>query len=182
MVPAGEPDWAAWRRSMKARASVRARVVAAWPGYLELDLGTPVPARARRGDLVPRPGSLRALDRFVGREVEGLVIAVEPERRGVVISPRHLAALRFGQAYRDGRKVSGRVVEANQGGLMVEVEGALGFVPRPELPPKQAEAHQSLVGSAWSGYVINATQRKFILSPRPPGTSLRPQTAVVSAA
>lgn len=168
-VPPREIDWEGWRRKMEAGVAVRGRAVAARSGYVKLDLGADVPARARRKDLVPRPGSTEAFDRFLGREIEGLVIFVEPEARGVVVSPRHLSALRFGEALREGRKVSGRVVEANRGGLMVEVDGAIGFVPRPHLPRDQAGAHHLLVGGPWTGYVIKATQRKFVLSPnRPP--------------
>lgn len=164
----GGPEWERWRRAKEERAAVSARVIAAWPGYLELDLGVQVRARARRGDLLPRPGSLRDMDRYVGAELQGLVTVVEPERRGVVVSPRHLAVLRFDEAFRQGRKVSGRVVDANDGGIMVEVEGARGFVPKSHLAPEDARAHVALVGREWSGYVIRATARKFILSARPP--------------
>lgn len=153
---------------METKLPVRARVVAAWPGYVELDLGDGIAARARRTDLVPPPGRLGDLDALVGGEIEGLVVAVEPDERGVIVSPRHLAILRFGEALRRGRRVSGRVVAANDGGIIVEVGGARGFVPRPEMSTSDASNHRALVGCEWRGYVVQATARKFILSSRRP--------------
>lgn len=162
-----EPAWQRWRKQMERRAPVTARVVAAWPGYMELDLGA-VPGRIRRKDLVPRPGRLEDMERLVGEEIQGLVVAVEPEGHGVVISPRHLSKLCFGQALTSGRRLSGHVVVANDGGLVVEVEGARGFVPRSQLRRWRRSNHRARVGRAWKGYALTVTGRKFILSERRP--------------
>jgi ribosomal protein S1 len=118
---------------------------------------------------------------LVGEEIEGLVIAIEPGERGLLVSPRHLAARRFGRIAGRRRRVQGRVLYANGGGLVVDLGGRItGFVPRSELLPEHSAQHADLAGERWRGYVLEATRRSIVLTVSEPESTSR-AGAIVSA-
>ena len=132
-----------------------------------VDLPPGLSAFIRRGDLPPswrRHPSLA-----VGRAVEGLIVDLRSARGGViVVSPRHLGLQRCEAALNKRRTVRAHVTGVNRGGLVAEVDGLGGFLPRPELRPKDALRYADLVGTTVRAYVIRVSRQQAILSAFPP--------------
>jgi ribosomal protein S1 len=145
---------------------VTARVVAATGAGVALELEPDLPGFARRGDMAcstrADPGAL------VGETVRGLVIAVPPERKMVLVSPRHLAVELCRAVVNTRRRVPVQVTGANRGGLLVDVHGLPGFLPRSELAPADALRHDELVGTVRRAYVIHVSGQQTIVSAFPP--------------
>lgn len=107
---------------------------------------------------------------LVGSVLEGLVLQVRLDEGHacVYISPRHLGAQRCKAVVGKRRTVPARVTGANRGGLLVDVYGLRGFLPRSELPAREAAEHVRLIGTDRELYVIQATAQQVIASAYPP--------------
>jgi ribosomal protein S1 len=106
---------------------------------------------------------------LVGKTLTGLVIEPPDVQPGVVVvSPRRFAVEYFRAALDSGRRVAGLVVRANRGGIVVEVDGVEGFVPRSELRRRENRDRHSLVGKRWQGRVLSVTPKDQVLTSRSP--------------
>lgn len=76
----------------------------------------------------------------VGDEVEAIVVEQENEQGELELSFRlagnQLVWDRLNQLVKDGLTVSARVTAANKGGLMIQLEGVVGFLPVSQLSPE----------------------------------------------
>jgi ribosomal protein S1 len=104
----------------------------------------------------------------IGETIEGLLIASPLEREILLLSPRHLGIMRCEAALNKRRAISVEVANANRGGLLMDVGGLPGFLPRSELRPADAFSHAELVGRTIAAYVIGLSQQQTILSAFPP--------------
>ncbi len=160
------PRLATYARAYRTRLPVKGRVVASTGAGVALELPPGLPGFVRRGDM----SSMTRVDpsALIGQTVEGLVIGLPPERQTIIVSPRHLAVERCRAVLDKPRRVPVRVTGANHGGLLVDVYGLRGFVPRSELPTSQALRHTELVGTERRAYVIRINSQQAILSAFPP--------------
>ncbi|MGH2957599.1 MAG: S1 RNA-binding domain-containing protein [Solirubrobacterales bacterium] len=81
---------------------------------------------------------------------------------------RRAALARFRGALRTGERLSGRVVGANRGGVLIRIDDSTGFLPRSQLDLRDGQDHRSLVGQGWTGYALRVSSRKLILTTRSP--------------
>jgi ribosomal protein S1 len=72
------------------------------------------------------------------------------------------------RALRWQRPITAEVVAWNRGGIMLDVFGAPGFVPRSELAPADRARYRELVGTQWRGYLVAITPRQVIAAAQPP--------------
>jgi ribosomal protein S1 len=147
---------------------VRGEVTFATGAGVGVELAAGLPGFVKRAHL---PADARAdPSTLVGSELEGLVLQVRLDEGHacVYISPRHLAAQRCKAVVGKRRTVPARVTGANRGGLLVHLHGLAGFVPRSELPAREAAEHARLVGTDRELYVIRASVQQVIASAYPP--------------
>jgi small subunit ribosomal protein S1 len=164
-------SWATYEDAQRRGRPVVGRVTRATGAGVHLELPGDLSGFVRRADL---PASHRAAPRaLVETEVEGLVIEVDPKRRRIMVSPRHLAVARCKPAVNKRRKVPVEIRGANRGGLLVEVYGLRGFMPRSELRPRDGVDHGKLIGTSCRAYVIHVSGQQAIVSAFPPGKRKR---------
>lgn len=117
-----------------------------------------------------------------GDEVEATVVELENENGDVELSFRSAGAKRTWNHLRDLQKentiISVKIVDANKGGLMVSLEGMVGFLPVSQLSPehyprvsggdkaKILEKLKSYVGHEFNAKVldVNEQEEKLIFS------------------
>ena len=110
---------------------------------------------------------IRALK--VGDEVTAVVVVTESDAGQVVLSLRRAAAdskwKLVEEAMGDGRILSGKVKEATKGGLLVEIEGVIGFVPSSQVSAKY-DGGAGLLGQQIQVKVIEVDreQNRLVLS------------------
>jgi ribosomal protein S1 len=76
------------------------------------------------------------------------------------------------------------VVRDNNGGLIIDVGGIRGFLPRSLMTKRQYRRYRDLVGRRWKGYihhvqptqVILTARKPQALAPDPPPTGRRSRT------
>ncbi|MEM9004277.1 MAG: S1 RNA-binding domain-containing protein [Cyanobacteria bacterium P01_F01_bin.86] len=104
----------------------------------------------------------------LGEEHEFLIIRDQDSEGRVVLSIRRLLAQRLweklGEQETNSEILDVKVTGTNKGGVIVDVEGLRGFVPRSQL--SQAEDLEALVGSNLSvGFLeVNPEKNKLVLS------------------
>jgi hypothetical protein len=103
----------------------------------------------------------------VGRELEGMIVAIDEDAGAVMISPRLLALRHLRAAASACELVQGSVVSSGAAGLTVDVDGVRGFVPLRELSP-DALLTGPEPGSAWRGYVSSVGDTSPQLTQQPP--------------
>jgi ribosomal protein S1 len=155
-----------YERAYRARVPVRGRAVAATGAGVAIDLPPGIPAFVRRGDMAASTRADPAA--LIGSAVEGLVIALPPARKTVLVSPRHLGVDRCRAVVGRRRLVPIKVTGANRGGVIVDVHGVPGFMPRSEMRPADALRHTELVGQTVRGYVIRVSGQQAVVSAYPP--------------
>jgi small subunit ribosomal protein S1 len=104
---------------------------------------------------------------IVGTEVEGLVLQAERHRDRLMLSPRHLAVERAKRAQARQRRVTANVFGANRGGLLLDVFGLLGFVPRSEMSHRDAARFREFVGDEWRGFIVDVYAQRLTASAWP---------------
>ena len=141
---------------------MRGRVVDASAAgvVIELDSGR---RAVVRGDDLP-PAMQREPAGLVGAEIEGLVVAMDRDHGGMLVSARHLGIQRCASIAGTRRRVRGRVLRANRAGLQLDVSGLTGFLPLWELPAGDALALERFVGTTRRVYVIGMTRTHALLS------------------
>lgn len=86
----------------------------------------------------------------VGDEVTAYVVSPESDGGQMVLSLRRAASdarwKQFEEAMESGSDMFGMVKETNKGGLLVEIEGVVGFVPASQLSHQAAEGLDKMVG------------------------------------
>ena len=102
----------------------------------------------------------------VGRELEGLVIALDKQAGMALLSPRLLALRHARAAAAADRQVRGSIVSAATTGIVVDLDGARGYAPLTELPPDVLLAGAE-PGSPWHGFVTGMTDTSPLLSQFP---------------
>jgi S1 RNA binding domain len=164
-------SFAAYVRALERERPVRGRVIDASGAGVGLALPPGLRGFVRRKDL-PR-SARRHPARLVGTEIEGLVVSVQkdaPIDRKILVSPRQLGGRRCMAAAGSRRRVTGRVVGVNRGGLILEIAGLQGFLPRPEMTPHRFADLEPMVGKTRRCYVIKASMQEVILSDFTPRT------------
>jgi small subunit ribosomal protein S1 len=99
--------------------------------------------------------------------LEGLLLEVDGKQGRFLLSPRALGVERARSALARGRKIEADVLGANKGGLLLDVFGLMGFVPRSELSNDDAPRHEDLVGTRWSGYLVEVFSHRVTASAWP---------------
>lgn len=116
------------------------------------------------GVIPEREFSYGTQDLKVGDTVSAYVLSLEDKEGHVVLSLRRADRERLWVTLKDkfesGEVIQGKVVEANKGGLMVEVGGVVGFLPISQLSsnhyPRQAGANRDELAHKL-GDLINET-------------------------
>ncbi len=159
---------AAWEELARAhgeREPVRGKMLLTLEPGAFVQLGPGVYGFAPRVELpswVPRQPHARS----VGRALEGLVIALDAQAGMALLSPRLLALRHARAAGAADRRVQGTIVSASASGLVVDLDGARGFVPLTELPPDSL-LEGAEPGNPWRGYVRGVTDTSPLLSQYP---------------
>jgi small subunit ribosomal protein S1 len=150
----------------RRRRPVRAKAIGVSRNRVDVELPGELRGFIRRADLGDE-ARIRP-HQIVGEEVEGLVLEVDREQRKVVISPRHLAMALCEAAAGKNRTVPAHVRWANRGGLVLDVYGHRGFLPRSELRPADAMDHARFAGTSRDVYVISVDDEQVVASAFPP--------------
>lgn len=156
---------------------VEGKVIAVLDNEVILDLGT-------KSEGIINKKELSEDSQVVGATVKAFVTLPENESGQVQLSihkalsakmpqDRSKRWQRFIQAMHQNSKISGKVVEVNKGGLLVEVDGVRGFLPTSQisfktLSEKASQGLDNLVGNELSLNVIevNASTNRLIFSDR----------------
>lgn len=167
---------------------VEGEVVALTDKEITLDLGTKSEGVLGKRDI---PES-QLKDLKVGSKLKAFVYMPENEHGQVVLSLERKTAHLRGGSFRGGKsidwsrfiqaqnqksKLSGKVIEVNKGGLIVEVLGVRGFLPNSqvgfELLSKSGEGMESLIGQDLQVSVIEVDQSnsRLIFSERGQGSN-----------
>lgn len=163
------PARAAWReleRAQLERTPVIGRLLLTLQPGAFLQLGSGLYGFAPRVELpawVPR----QPRSECVGRELECSLIALDAEAGVALLSPRLLALRRAREAIGGGRRLRGSVVSATATGIVVDLDGARGFIPLTELS-SEALLVAPEPGSAWWGYAIGMADTGPLLSHHDP--------------
>jgi hypothetical protein len=161
-----ERRWREIKSALDVRNPVRGWILLTLDAGAFIDLGAGVYGFAPRLEL---PGWVPRLPRqdCVGRELDGMVIAIDNEAGAALISPRLLVLRRARAAVDTYTVVHGSLVSGGPGGLTVDLGGVRGFVPLRELLPA-ALLTDPEPGSAWNGYVTSIGDTGPVLSQQPP--------------
>jgi ribosomal protein S1 len=157
-----------YQRALERQTPVTGRVVETSGAGVLIDLPPGLVGFVRRRDL-PR-GARRHLTNLVGTQLEGLVVSVDreaPATRRILVSPRALGGSRCLAATGTRRRVVARVIGTNRGGLILEVSGLQGFLPRSEMPPHTLADLERMVETERRCYVLKASMQQAILSDFP---------------
>lgn len=151
---------------------VEGEVIAILDNHLIVDLGIKAEGIIQKSDFSPE----RLASLATGDRLQAYVVYSENESGQVVLSLQKAAGRqdrvntqkfsRFGQAQKRGQILTGRVVEANKGGLVVEVSGVRGFLPTSQMSPSLAGNVDGSIGKDIRVQVIEVdpAQNKLIFA------------------
>lgn len=158
-------------KSISRNQEVEGEVVSFNDREITLDLGT-----KSEGVIPSREiGKEKFANLKIGDKIKAFVVAVENEAGQTILSSTYQIKqpvggfkgrgpnwARFAQAQSQKSKLSGKVLEINKGGLIVEVEGTRGFLPNSqvgfELLSKSGKGMDDLIGQMLSITVIEIDQ------------------------
>lgn len=151
---------------------VEGEVIAILPQEIVLDLGTKAEGILPKRDLSEdQLSKLKVGDKFTATVVypeneSGQVVLTfqRPSQRGG--APSSAKFSRFEQAKEDGKVLTGKGLEVNKGGLIIEVLGVRGFLPSSQVALAQASNIDDLVGKEIQVTVIDIdpSQNRLIFS------------------
>lgn len=165
----GSPARAAWRdleRAQRERTPVVGRLLLTLQPGAFLQLGANLYGFAPRVELpawVPR----QPRSNCVGRELECSLMALDAEAGVALLSPRLLALRRARETIGSEQRLRGSVVSATSTGIVVDLDGARGFIPLTELS-SEALLVAPEPGSVWWGYAIGMSDTGPLLSQHAP--------------
>ncbi|HEY6779703.1 MAG TPA: hypothetical protein VI111_02045, partial [Thermoleophilaceae bacterium] len=125
-------SWHALEQAQRERSPVTGRLLLTLQPGAFLQLGPGAYGFAPRVELpawVPR----QPRSDHVGRELECTLIALDVDAGVALLSPRLLALRRAREAIGAGEQVRGSVVAATATGIVVDLDGARGFIALTEL-------------------------------------------------
>lgn len=158
--------------SIQRGQEVEGEIIASLDSDFILDLGTKA-----EGILPKKDFSDSELEKIkVGDKIKAFVNQSENESGQVVLGMQRALSgkaganaqlfRKFENARKDGTTLSGKVLELNKGGLIVEVSGFRGFLPTSQVGLSQANALDEMIGKDVSVMVIEVdpAQNRLIFS------------------
>lgn len=156
--------------SLTRGQTVEGTIIAVNPSEVILDLGIKSEGVLQKRDLSVPAESLK-----VGDKLEVLVVTLENESGQAVVTMRRYMPGSKGQAVKWdrfdaalslGQILTGKGIEVNKGGLIVDVSGTRGFLPSSQISLSQASDLEELVGKNLSLTVIEVDpdQNRLIFS------------------
>lgn len=156
--------------SLSRGQEVEGEVIAIYEHEVILDLGTKSEGVLQKRDLSPE----QAANLKVGDKLIVSVLQPENESGQVILGLNRAVKgsqasgrwAKFEQAQKSNQTLTGRGMEVNKGGLIVEVDGVRGFLPSSQVTLSQAAALDELVGKDVSVLVIEVdpNQNRLIFS------------------
>lgn len=155
-------------KGFKKGETVKGKVVEVTGRTVYVDIGGKAEAVVAEAEFENNKEYFKALK--PGDEVTGVVLISENDAGQVILSLRRAAAdskwKLFEESLQEGKSLTVRGKEATKGGLLVEADGVVGFIPSSQFGKGQDGNLASLVGKTFPVKVIEVdrAQNRLVLS------------------